>query len=170
MVEILLVVFGATMRLLPHPANVAPIAAIGLFGGVYLPRRYALGLPLLALILSDMLIGFDSWKSRFTVYTAFLLVGGIGLLVRKRKNWLTILGGTLLGSLVFYLVTNFAYLYPLSMYPHTLSGVTQSYIAALPFFRNTVLGDLFYSGVFFGMYHVVQWATRHKEIRHSRIA
>jgi hypothetical protein len=158
MLAVILILFGVSMRLLPHEANFAPIAAIALFGGVYLSRKYALFLPLAALVISDIALGFDSWHSRLTVYGSFILIGLIGLLIRKRKTVATVIAGSLGGSLVFYLVTNLVFLYEPTMYPHTLAGQISSYYNALPFFRNTLLGDLFYVGLFFGAYESVRLA------------
>lgn len=160
-----LVILGASMRLLPHAANFAPIAAIALFGGVYLKRKYALMLPVAALLASDIIIGFDSIQSRLTVYGSFLLIGLIGLLVRKKKNIATVAGGAIGGSIVFYLITNFAYFYPPTMYTHDLSGVLSSYYFALPFFRNTLLGDLFYTGLLFGLYESAVFMVRHQKAK-----
>lgn len=156
MIAWLLILLGTTLRLLPHVANFTPIAAIALFGGVYVKREQALILPLVALVFSDMVIGFDSWESRLTVYGSFLLIGVIGLLIRRRKNFATVVLGSLTGSVVFYLITNFAYFYTPHMYTHDLSGVLTSYYNALPFFRNTLLGDLFYTGLLFGSYEFMR--------------
>lgn len=162
MAAVLLVMLGAAMRLLPHAANFTPLAAIALFGGVYLKRRDALLLPLAALVISDIVLGFDSLESRLTVYGSFLLIGLIGLAVRKHKNVATVIGGSLAGSVIFYLVTNFAFFYAPTMYPHTWSGVSSSYYNALPFFRNTLLGDLFYTGLLFGIYELSVLAVKTK--------
>lgn len=149
------ILLGALLRVIPHPANFAPIAAIALFGGVYLDKKQALLLPLAAMAVSDVFLGFDSFASRFMVYGSFLLIGLIGLWVRRHKNFASIIGATLAGSILFYLITNFAYFYPVSMYAHNLQGILASYVNALPFFRNTLLGDLFYVGAFFGAYELV---------------
>ncbi|HEX5797673.1 MAG TPA: DUF6580 family putative transport protein [Candidatus Saccharimonadales bacterium] len=162
MLAVALVVLGVVMRLLPHTANFAPIAAIALFGAVYLKRRYALILPVVALLISDIFIGFDSLQSRLTVYGSFMLVGLLGLAIRKRKNVATIIGGSLAGSIIFYLITNFAYFYPPTMYPHNLAGVVSSYYNALPFFRNTLLGDLFYTGLLFGLYELAVYINKNR--------
>jgi hypothetical protein len=162
MLALLLVIMGAVMRLLPHLANFTPIAAIALFGGVYLKRSYALFLPLTAVVISDFAIGFDSLESRLTVYGSFLLIGLIGLAIRKRKNLATVAVGTVSGSVVFYLITNFAFFYEPKMYPHNLSGVISSYYNALPFFRNTFLGDLFYTGLLFGLYELAIYLAKHR--------
>ncbi len=162
MFALLLIVLGVVMRLLPHAANFTPIAAIALFGGVHLKRGYAFFLPLVALIVSDGAIGFDSLESRLTVYGSFLLVGLIGLAIRKRKNIATVLAGSIAGSVIFYLITNFAFFYEPTMYPHTITGVISSYYNALPFFRNTLLGDLFYTGLLFGIYELVKLPLLHR--------
>ncbi|OGE81717.1 MAG: hypothetical protein A3E98_01950 [Candidatus Doudnabacteria bacterium RIFCSPHIGHO2_12_FULL_48_11] len=156
----LLVLIGALLRVLPHPANFAPIGAVALFGGVYLPKKFALALPIAAMVVSDFFIGFDSWQSRVTVYGSFLLIGLIGLWVRQRKNLATVIGGSLVGSVIFYLITNFAFFYSTSMYSHDLAGVMASYINAIPFFRNTILGDLFYTTIFFGSYELVRFYVK----------
>ena len=105
-IALVLVVLGATARLLPHEANFAPIAAMALFGAVYLKPKYALLVPFAALFVSDLFLGFDSLASRLSVYGAFLVVGLIGLAVRRHKNAGTIIAGSLAGSVIFYLVTN----------------------------------------------------------------
>ncbi len=151
-----LVFFGALLRVIPHAANFVPIGAIALFGGVYLRKREALVLPLAAMILSDIFIGFDSLESRLTIYGCFLLSGLIGLTIRNHKSIWTVVGGSLLGSTLFYLITNFVWVYSTKMYPHTWAGQMASYTNALPFFRNTVMSDLFYVGVLFGSYELVR--------------
>lgn len=151
-----LILLGAVLRVLPHPANFAPIAAIALFGAVYVKdRRIALLLPLGAMLVSDIFIGFDSFTMRMVVYGSFMLSGLIGLWVRNHKNVFSVIGGSILGSILFYLITNLVWLYP-EMYPQTLAGQIASYTNALPFFRNTFFGDLFYTGVFFGIYEIVK--------------
>jgi hypothetical protein len=156
-----LILLGALLRLLPHAPNVAPIAALALFGGTYLRRWQAFVVPLAALVLSDAAIGFDSLISRVTVYGAFLLVGLLGLWLRQHKRPALVVGASLAGSTLFYLVTNFALFYPTQMYPHTMAGVVGSYYNALPFFRNTLGGDLYYTALFFSLYECVQLLARH---------
>lgn len=157
---------GALLRVIPHPANFVPIGAVALFGGVYLKKRYALFLPLAAMLISDIFIGFDSLQSRLLIYGSFLLIGLIGLWVRTHKNIFTIAGGSLLGSSLFFLITNLVFLYPAKMYPHTWAGQIASYTNALPFFRNTLLGDLFYVSILFGVYELTwSFASKYKRER-----
>ncbi|MBI3335242.1 MAG: hypothetical protein HY001_01975 [Candidatus Portnoybacteria bacterium] len=162
-VPLILIIFGFSARLLPHPPNFAPIGALALFGGIYLPRRLALVIPLGAMILSDLIIGFYSLPIMLSVYGSFALMNLIGLWVRGRKRFSTVLGGTLCGSTLFFLITNAAVWAFSGIYPFTLSGLAQSYIMAIPFFRSTVLGDLFYVGLLMGSYEYITYWIKHKE-------
>lgn len=170
MLVYVLILFGALLRLLPHAPNVAPIAALALFGGVYLRRWQAFAVPLLALMLSDAVIGFDSLTSRLTVYGAFALVGLLGVWLRGHKRPAMIAGASIAGSTLFYLVTNFAFFYPLHMYPHTLAGVVSSYYNALPFFRNTLGGDLCYTALLFGLYEFAHLTSRAQTAKKTELA
>ena len=145
-----LVLLGFAARMLPHPANFAPIGAIAIFGGLYLPRRLAIVLPLVAMLASDFLIGFYSFPIMLSVYGSFALAAAIGLAVRDRKSFPTVISGTLAGSIVFFLITNAAVWAFGTMYTHDFTGLIQSYTMAIPFFRNSVLGDLFYTGALVG--------------------
>ncbi len=149
------ILFGALLRVIPHAANFAPIGAVALFGGVYLKKRYALIVPIVAMVISDIFIGFDSLQSRLMVYGSFMLIGLLGLAIRNHKNIFTVVGGTLAGSTLFFLITNCVLFYSTKMYPHTLAGQIASYTNALPFFRATLLGDLFYVAVLFGAYEII---------------
>ena len=151
-----LIFTAVLLRFLPHEPNFTPIAALALFGGTYLNKKYALVLPIAAMVVSDIFIGFDSWQSRLVVYGCFLIAGLIGFWIRRHKSFVAVAGGTLASSVIFYLVTNLVFLYPPTMYAHTWVGQIASYINALPFFRGTLLGDLFYVGVMFGTYELVK--------------
>lgn len=156
-----LIALGIAARFLPHPANFAPIGAIAIFSGLYLPKKWALSLPLAAMFFSDLFIGLYAWPIMLSVYAGFVIMGLIGLLVRKNKKLSTILGGTILGGVIFYLLTNAAVWAFGSLYPRTPAGLMQSYVMAIPFFRNSLLGDLFYTGVLVGAYEAVMlWQAR----------
>lgn len=160
---------GIVLRMIPHLPNFAPIAAMALFGGVYLNKKYALLIPLLALFLSDLLIGFYSPWIMLSVYGSFALIGGIGFYLKKHKNARNIVGASLLGSIIFFLITNFAvWAAPYSFYPHTFQGLMQSYLMGLPFFRNTLMGDLFYTGAMFGLMEIAIKITNTWEIKKER--
>ena len=161
---ILLLTIGITTRFLPHPANFTAIGAIAMFGGLYLPKRWAIVGPMLAMFVSDIFIGFYAWQIMISVYAGFVIMGGIGLFVRQNKKISTVIGGTLLGSIIFYLFTNFAVWAFGTMYARTLSGLTQSYVMALPFFKNSLMGDLFYTTVLVGgcelAMKITEWKLR----------
>lgn len=148
------ITLAVVLRLLPHPANVAPVAGLALFSGAYLERRFAILVPLAAMMVSDAFIGFHELIP-FT-WGSFLLVGVIGWWVRRRIGFRRIVLGSLFGSVLFYVITNWAVWAFTPLYVKNLSGLAQSYILALPFFRNTMLGDLFYSGAFFGLAALAQ--------------
>jgi hypothetical protein len=156
-----IIFFAVVLRLIPHPPNVAPIAALALFGGVYLDKKYALVIPLLAMFVADLFLGFHA--SMPAVYISFLLTGLIGIWVKKRKSLVTVFGATLVSSTLFFLLTNFNYWLSSSLYPKTLSGQIEAYYYALPFFRNTVLGDMLYTSIFFGTYELVLRTMRIKQ-------
>jgi hypothetical protein len=158
-----LIFFAAALRLLPHAPNFAPIAAVALFAGAVLPRRWSLVIPFGAMLLSDAIIGFYQVPVMLSVYSVFALIVLFGWWSRGQKERvLGTLGASLLGSIVFFLVTNAAVWRWGGLYPQTLAGLLQSYALGVPFFRNTLAGDLFYTTVLFGSYAVVTWAVRHR--------
>lgn len=147
----LLVFVAAFSRLLPHPANFTAIAAIALFGGVYLEKRFAFVVPILAMLMSDYFIGF--YSGMYWVYGSFVLIGLIGVWLKNHKKPLYILGGTFASSILFFVVTNFGvWMTPGSMYAPTWAGLVECYVLAIPFFRNTLSGDLFFVAVMFAAY------------------
>lgn len=165
----LLVIIGAFARLLPHEPNFTPIAALALFGAVYLKKRDGLWVPLAAMTISDFFIGFYHPLVMASVYGSFLLAGLIGIRLRKQKNvsplvrgekreggvfgrwWPRVFGASLLGSILFFLITNWAVWAFGELYAKDLGGLLMSYTMGLLFFRNTFLSDLFYVAVFFGI-------------------
>lgn len=151
-----LILAATLLRILPHPANVAPLAAMALAGGVYLDRRYALIVPLLAMIISDMIIGFHTTIP--FVYGSFLLIGIAGLWLRTHKSLGTVVGATLASSLLFFIVTNFGVWLTGGgwYYPRTWVGLVECYTLAIPFFRNTLVGDLASVAVLFGAFELFE--------------
>jgi len=157
----ILITLGIAARFLPHPANFAPIGAIAIFAGLYLPRKWAIILPLTAMFFSDLFIGFYSLPIMFSVYGSLAAMGLVGLWIRKNKKLSTVLGGAILGSVIFYLITNGAVWAFGNWYAHSWAGLIQCYYLAIPFFRNSLLGDLFYTGALVGAYEAVMlWQSR----------
>lgn len=133
-------------RLIPHPPNFAPIGGLALFSGSHFRNKLALTIPLMAMVLSDIFLGFHS--TVFYVYLSFVLITFIGNKIKSLKL-LNLFFASLLSSTLFFLITNFGSWVVDTMYPKTFDGLIQSYRMGLPFFRNTALSDLFYSFSFF---------------------
>ncbi|KAB2925491.1 MAG: hypothetical protein F9K22_03260 [Bacteroidetes bacterium] len=153
-VGMVLVLLAAASRLIPHPMNFAPITAIALFGGFYFDRRFAPVLPLAALVLSDAVLGF--YDGILWVYGSFLLVTGIGMAAQAKRSVGVVAGSTLAGSVLFFIVTNFGVWQSGLLYPMTTQGLVDCYIAAVPFFRNALAGDVVYVTALFGLYEVAK--------------
>ena len=140
---------AAAMRLLPHPPNFSPIAAMALFSGAYLPNRaLAFLAPIAALLLSDAVLGF--YPEVIFVYLSVAATVLIGWVVSRRKTVLRVGAAALAGSVLLYVVTNFGVWLVVDFYPKTVAGLAACYAAAIPFFQNTIAGDLFFTALLFG--------------------
>lgn len=140
---------AAALRLVPHPPNFAPIGAMALFSGAYLkPRWLAFAVPLGALFAGDALIGFYAHME--IVYLSFVLIVLLGAWSLRQVSMLRLGCATIASSVLFYLITNFGVWLQFGSYPHTVNGLLACYVAAVPFFWNTLAGDLFYSTLLFG--------------------
>jgi hypothetical protein len=156
---VLMILAAAFSRLLPHPANIAPIAAMALAGGVYLDKRFAFAIPIAALLITDWFLGF--YPILFFVYGSFIAIGLIGLWLKSHKRPLPVVGATLFSSVLFFVVTNFGvWIMGPEAYPKTWGGLVECYVAAIPFFRNTVFGDLVYTGVLFGIFELITYFVK----------
>lgn len=152
---ITLIFAAAASRIIPHPPNVAPIAALALFGGAqFLDKRLAFLVPLAALFLSDLVMGLHSQMP--AVYAGFALIVCIGFALRGHLRALPVAAATLAGSVVFFLVSNFGVWATGAMYPKTFAGLGACYAAGIPFFRNSLLGDAFYAAVLFGVFALAE--------------
>jgi hypothetical protein len=160
---LLLILGAAVVRLLPHEPNFTPVGAMALFAGTYIiNKRLALAVPLVIMLLSDVMLevlhGNGFHRTLFFVYGSFMLITCLGFLLRRRIQRQTIMVASLVGSLIFFFVTNFGvWLMSHGYYPLTWAGLIQCYIAAIPFFKGTVMGDLFYNFILFGSYSLVKW-------------
>jgi len=147
----LMILAAAFVRLIPHPPNFAPIAAMALFGGAYFNKKsFAFAVPLAAMFLTDAIIGFHS--SMWIVYLSFALIVVIGMFMLKKISIKNVIVASVTASISFFLITNFGVWAFGTMYPKNIAGLIECYIAAIPFIQNTLLGDLFYSGIMFGIF------------------
>ena len=141
-----IILLAVVTRLIPHAPNFAPIGGLALFSGANFKNKTALLIPLSAMFISDIFLGFH--KTMPFVYLSFIIIALIGGLIKTNK-WKSLLKASLISSVLFFLITNFGVWATGSMYQKNLSGLIQSYVMGLPFFRNTIISDLFYSFSFF---------------------
>lgn len=175
---IALVFAAALTRLLPHPDNFTPIGAMALFGAAYFNRQaLTLSVPFIALFISDLILNnviYRQYYPEFTfitswwIYGAFSLVMLAGwLLLRRSVNPARVILASLASSLIFFLVSNLSTWTETTLYPKTFAGLMTCYTAGLPFLKNTVMGDLFFSGVLFGTYSSFGSLSTLRSLRHS---
>ena len=149
------IVAAAALRLVPHLPNFTPIGAMALFSGAYIGRRpLAFLVPLAALFLSDLVLGF--YHGVATVYAATALIVLIGYFALGRVTPLRVGLAALASSVLFFTITNLGMWQFSGFYPTTMAGLETCFVAAIPFFQNTVAGDLFYSALLFGGFRLAE--------------
>lgn len=182
----LIILVALLMRLFPHMPNLTPIGAMALFSGAYLNKKYSLVIVLLTMLVSDYVLLYinpfsASWisfhriyspsalfhSSTVYVYVSFLIYYVIGRLISNKRSAGIIGVGALLGSIQFFLITNAA-VWINGAYARDLSGLWQSYVMGIPFFRGTFIGDLFYTGAFFASYEFINNYLAKKSLRFSK--
>ena len=154
---VFLIAFDAVARLLPHAPGFLPVAASALFAGRMLRIPFlALIVPVAAMALSSPLLGAEDWRVLLAVYTAIALPALAGMGLRRHSGVTLTVAAMVACSLIFFAASNFAVWAFSSMYAHTMDGLAQCYVAALPFLDKTVMGDLFWTAVLFGGAWLVQ--------------
>jgi hypothetical protein len=149
----LMILAAAFSRLIPHPPNFTAVAAMALFGGAYLSSRTAaFALPIAAMFLSDLIIGFH--PGMYAVYISFILIVAMGMSLRNNKKIGNIFLASVSASVTFFIITNFALWLTGTLYPKTGAGLAACFTAAVPFFHYTFLGDIFFVGVMFGSFEL----------------
>lgn len=150
-----ILILAILCRIFPHPPNVAPIGGLALFSGKNIDSKFAYIVPILVMILSDMFLGLHSVI--LFVYFAFLIYVFIGRRISRVNNFSHIMIAVFTSSLLFFLITNFGVWFVSGLYPRTFDGLVAAYYMALPFYRNTIIGDLIYSFVFiYGYFFIMQ--------------
>lgn len=149
-----LILIGVGLRLVPHPANFAPITAIALIGGATLRGRWAWSLPLMIMLISDAVIGFHDVI--FFTWGSFLAIGLLSSrYLSKNLKFENVLLSSMTAAVLFFVVTNFGVWIVSGYYTRDLSGLVLAYQNAIPFFRNTFMGDITFSLALYGAYLVV---------------
>lgn len=165
----LFVLIAAFSRLLPHPQNFVPISAMALFSASYYNRKYlAFMMPILAMFLCDIVLTnvvYAGFYDKFVLfypgaiytYMSFVVIALVGFVLLKKVSVGRVIASSLLASVIFFLISNFGtWASGLMPYSKDFSGLMTCYVAGIPFFKNTLLGDLFYCGVMFGVYELVK--------------
>jgi len=157
-----LIIIGILLRFAPHAPNFTPVAAIALFSGAYLNRKYALAVPLLLMVISDIFIGLHD--AVFFTWGSFILITFLGYRISKHKSAANTIFLSLTSSLLFFIITNFG-VWIIGWYPRTFSGLISCYIMALPFLRDFTIATLCYSAVLFGSYELIA-----RKLRDTKLA
>ena len=155
-----LVTLAVIGRLIPHAANLTPLYAVTLFACAVFPKRWAVAIPVVAMVASDLVIGFHS-NIAFT-WSGMFVFALLGFAMRERKTTGRIVIGALAGSAIFFVWTNLGVWLVSGIYPQTSAGLAQCYMAALPFFRNSLLGNMAFSGALFAAYEFVRIRKAHR--------
>jgi len=149
-----LIILASVSRIIPHIPNFSPVAAIALFGGVcFSNKKLAFIVPLAIMFLSDVIIGFHN--TMIYVYVAFIIISAIGIYMQEKRNVRNVLVASLISSILFFLITNFG-VWASDPTSIGISGLIETYILGIPFFGNTILGDLFYNAILFGALYFAQ--------------
>jgi len=163
-----IILLAAMSRLLPHPPNFSPVGGLALFGAAYFSKRYwAYFIPIISMWLSDLILNnivYEAYFDKFVwlysgslfTYGAFALIVLLGSFTLRKIRVSRLLVSAMGASLLFFIVSNFGVWQSSGLYPHTLKGITDCYVAAIPFFKNTVLGDLAYTSLLFGVFELAQ--------------
>ena len=162
-----LILFASFTRIIPHMPNFTPIGAMALFGGAYLKNKnHAFLIPIISLWISDIIINnfIFSYYNDFTwfypgflwQYGSFFIMILIGFFFLKNINFKNVFITSLSSSLLFFVITNFGVWISGSMYPLSIDGLLMCYLAALPFYKGTLLGFIFYSSFLFGAYEYLK--------------
>lgn len=161
-----LIVLAILSRIIPHPANFTPLIAVAMFGAAYLGKKLWMFLiPIAAFWLSDIALNntiYAQYYEGFTLFhsgllSTFIALGiivAIAIPLLKKVNIKTFLGTGLLGSICFFLVSNLAVWMTTGLYPMNFGGLIACYVAAIPFFINTLFGTIIYGSALFGLYNL----------------
>jgi len=151
-----LIVLAICTRLIPHAPNFTATSAVALFGAAYYDKKImAFLVPITAVLISDVLLG-GLYKGLEWVYASYIVIAALGFVLRKKTTVYRVVLLSVISSFCLYVISDFGVWVGTSLYPHTVHGLTACYIAAIPFLRNGLLGDLFYGGLLFGAFYLAQ--------------
>ena len=150
--------------LLGHPSNFAPMDALALFSGCYFAGKLSkFMVPLIAIWVSDLFVNYFSFGKWMWLYEGFywqygcyILIALLGMMLSHRLKPLSLLAVTLGSSVLFFLISNFGVWISWTLYPHTFAGLLTCYEAGLLFFRSTLVSDLLYTSLMFGVFELAK--------------
>ena len=166
LIAVLLVVAAAISRVILYPHNFSPMVGMALFAGaIFTDKRMAFALPIFAMLLSDIMFevfniapGFWGW-GQLVGYGIFALITFLAFTLKK-VNVLNVIGYSIASSVIFFVLSNLSFFLidnPIyHTYTQNFNGFVNCYVFALPFFKNSLIADLVYSGVLFGSYYAIQ--------------
>jgi uncharacterized membrane protein len=162
-----LIVAGIISRIFPHPLNMALITGATIFAGSRLGKIEGVIVALGSMAVSDLILG--SHDTMFFTWGSFALIALLSHKVLSKKlNVSRLAITTLSSSLIFFAISNFGVWLVGNMYALTLSGLVSCYVNALPFFRNTIVGDTLYTSAIFGVYFFLIRKSHHLKLSPAR--
>jgi len=177
----IIILLAAFTRIMPHPPNFSPMAAIGLFGAAHFAKKWqAFFIPLLGVWLSDLVINNFIYSSSdlnivwlyngfYWQYISYVLIIFTGLFIFNKGVSLSKTFAGIVGSSgIFFLVSNFGVWAGSGMYPKNISGLISCYIAGIPFMNNTIISDFLFTTVLFGTYYLLQSEYSSLKIKHLK--
>ena len=148
------VLLGVFTRVIPHPPNMTAIGAIALFSGTFIyDKRLAFVVPTIIMLISDLLLGYQLVLS---VYVSFLIIVSLGFVLSKKHTVMSVVNISILASVIFFVLTNFSVFISSALYSKTFTGLVECYTLAIPFFLNTLTGNIVYSLIMFYAFKFVQ--------------
>jgi len=165
----LIVTLAIAARFIPGAANFSPVYAGLLFGGVYLKKRDSIWFPVLLLAGSDLLLNALFYQTPFQWmqilnWVGFAAIVMVGWWLQKRVTVRNVLVASVAGTSAFFLISNFAVWIGGMMYPPTLGGLAACYVAAVPFYGNSLISAVLFSGILFGAYEFHQRKAHSREL------
>jgi hypothetical protein len=159
-VLVLMIVAAGAFRLVSYKypyilSNFTPVGAMALFGGAYFTDKWkAYLVPLLTLFVSDVLLNHlytSKWvlwdNSSIMVYICFAIIVFVGSLIKKAR-FVNVFLASLVAVVLHWLLTDIPFVG--TLYPHTFPGYMQSLVAAIPFEKNMLFGDIVFCAILFG--------------------
>lgn len=150
-----LILLAGMIRMIPHPWNFTPLLAVCIFSGTKIKHNgLAIFLPLVAIFIGDLFLGI--YSSMVWVYSGYILVILLSRILGNSKSINSKIISVVSGSLIFFIISNFGVWISGTMYSKNFQGLLECYIAGIPFYKNTLIGTIIYSSIFFGIAEIIE--------------